>query len=284
MSKKDISLSDGNFSIFPHTQPSCTFHTHFRFFELVYIIDGKATHYLKGGSTQRVKSGDYFIIDMDASHKYEADPGSHFKIINCIFRPVFIDPMLKECRHFSELLNSYFIKFGGISYIESPTNHVFFDRTGSVKKVLDDMLKEYNSDLPGYSEVVRCRLIELLIITMRNIIKESKVVTDKTVSAVMKYAEDNFALPISLSSAAEAVNLTPQYLSFRFKQVTGTTFTEYLKKQRISNSCRLLLSTDKAITEIAEISGYTDIKSFNAVFKQIMQMTPRDLRKKLKKL
>lgn len=284
MSKKDISLSDGNFSIFPHTQPSCTFHTHFRFFELVYIIDGKATHYLKGGSTQRVKAGDYFIIDMDASHKYEADPGSHFKIINCIFRPVFIDPMLKECRHFSELLNSYFIKFGGISYIESPTNHLFFDRTGSVKKVLDDMLKEYNSDLPGYSEVVRCRLIELLIITMRNIIKESKVVTDKTVSAVMKYAEDNFALPISLSSAAEAVNLTPQYLSFRFKQVTGTTFTEYLKRQRISNSCRLLLSTDKAITEIAEISGYTDIKSFNAVFKQIMQMTPRDLRKKLKKL
>lgn len=284
MSKKDLTLSDGDFSIFPHNQPSCSYHMHFKFFELVYIMEGKATHYLKGGDTARVKPGDYFIIDIDASHKYEADPGTHFRIINCIFRPVFIDPMLKDCKHFSELLNSYFIRFGGISYIEPPTNHVFYDRTGAVKKVLDDMLKEYNSNLPGYSEVIRCRLTELLIITMRNIINASKVVTDKAVSAVMKYAEDNFALPISLSSAADTVKLTPQYVSLRFKQVTGQTFTEYLKKQRISNSCRLLLSTDKPITEIAELSGYTDIKSFNSVFKNIMHMTPRDLRKNLKKL
>lgn len=284
MSKKDPGLYDGNFSIFPHQQTSCTFHTHYRFFELVYIIEGKAEHYLKGIGEQTVNPGDYFIIDMDTSHKYEADPNFRFKIINCIFRPVFIDPTLKECLHFSELLNNYFIRFGGMVYTESPTNHVFHDRTGSVKRVLDDMLKEYNSEAPGYTEVIRCRLIELLIVTMRNIINSSKVINDKAISSVMKYAEDNFAMPISLASAAESARMTPQYVSLRFKQITGFTFTEYLKKLRISYSCRLLLSTDKPVTEIANLSGYTDIKSFNAVFKQIMHMTPRDLRKNIKKI
>ena len=56
-------------------------------------------------------------------------------------------------------------------------------------------------------------------------------------------------------------------------------FTEYVKRARIEASCRLLLNTDKAIWEIAELVGYRDSSFFHKTFQEFMNCSPAKYRK-----
>ena len=52
----------------------------------------------------------------------------------------------------------------------------------------------------------------------------------------------------------------------------------YLQKLRVDEAARLLRETDKTVTEIAELSGFGDVKSFYTVFKREMDVTPGEYR------
>lgn len=59
------------------------------------------------------------------------------------------------------------------------------------------------------------------------------------------------------------------------------TFTGYIRKVRIEASCKLLIGTNKSIWEIANDTGYGDVRSFREHFKEIYNVTPLKFRKML---
>jgi len=86
--------------------------------------------------------------------------------------------------------------------------------------------------------------------------------------------------PIKISDAfgGDGQYSTP-YMSKRFKQETGVTFSEYLKKVRIDASRRLLINTNKSVAEISELVGYVDTTFFHNTFRDIVGCTPLEYRK-----
>lgn len=262
--------------IFEMQQGDMEYHSH-DFLELVYISEGRAMHWLDGEKST-VNEGDYFIIDYGSEHKYKNFDGEHFKLINCLFRPSFIDPVLKNCRSFGELLSTYQIRLGGSVFTHPPTRHTFSDRDGEVRLLFEKLKAEFENRKTGWEEIVRCRLIETLILMLRGIVAGSRP-KDKNVAFAMKFAEEHFTEKIGISDAAAMRGISPQYLSARFREESGMTFTEYVQRLRIGTACRLLSETDKKITEIAELSGYGDIKFFNAVFKRTAGVAPGEFRR-----
>jgi YesN/AraC family two-component response regulator len=73
--------------------------------------------------------------------------------------------------------------------------------------------------------------------------------------------------------------MSPAYCSRKFKSVTGFGFKEYLTNIRIREASRLLLTTSKSITEIAEACGFGDGNYFGDAFKKIKGVPPRVFRK-----
>ena len=55
-----------------------------------------------------------------------------------------------------------------------------------------------------------------------------------------KFIEEYSGEELSLRRVAKAVNIHPNYLSERFKQVTGMNFVDYVARIRFENACRLL--------------------------------------------
>ncbi len=273
-------LSDSNIQVIVNKQEDMEYHSHW-FFELVYITGGKGIHYLDG-ETMTVREGDYFIIDYGSRHKYKTFGKTEFELINCLFLPELIDPSLRRCESFSELLDNYLIRFGSATLRCAPTKCIFKDADGSIRKIIMSMLEEYTNRKKGADEIMRCRLVEILILTMRKITDSSVAVSDNVISAITEYAENSCESQPRLSEIAQRLGMSAQYLSMKFKKAVGMTFTEYVQKVRIGQSCRLLAVTDKKITEIAELSGYGDIKFFNSVFKKHMHMTPREFRQSVK--
>ncbi|MNV62684.1 Exoenzyme S synthesis regulatory protein ExsA [compost metagenome] len=84
--------------------------------------------------------------------------------------------------------------------------------------------------------------------------------------------------PITLADAARQANMSLFYFSRFFKSLSGMSYIAYLSNIRVNQAEQLLLTTDKSILDIALECGFTNIRTFNRVFKQIKQRTPSELR------
>lgn len=274
----DLNKEQIYISIYRHKNSAL--HSH-DFLELVYVVSGHAVH-IRDGIKTVVNPGNYYIIDYNSKHEYITDDES-FSVINCLFVPKFIDLSLANCRSFQKLLNNYLIRLSADFSEINPTQIIFFDDDEKIKNILNMLLSEYSKKQPGYLEIMRCGLIEIIIQTVRKTALNDTYTTYKNYSKyIMKYVSENYMKAITLKDIANDLNFSVPYLSTVFKLDTGMGFNKYLQKTRIEESCRLLANTDFKVIEIAEAVGYNDISAFNTVFKNHLGITPRDFRKSLK--
>lgn len=93
---------------------------------------------------------------------------------------------------------------------------------------------------------------------------------------LMKTVEQNFHSKLLLSDIARQENLSMPYLSHFFRDVMHMTFQEYLNKTRFEYACMLLRTTAKSVTEISELSGFSDVRYLNRMYKAAYGITPKE--------
>ncbi len=93
-----------------------------------------------------------------------------------------------------------------------------------------------------------------------------------------KYIEEHADEELSLTQIAKVVNMNANYLSEKFKQVTGTNFVEYVARTRFANACDLLRKSNLRISEIAFAAGFQSLSQFNRVFKRFSGKSPTQYR------
>lgn len=78
---------------------------------------------------------------------------------------------------------------------------------------------------------------------------------------------------------ASYLALTPNYFCGWFKKATGENFGDVVIRYRMDAAKTMLLHSQKKICDIAGEVGYSEIVSFNRVFKKTVGMTPDQYRK-----
>lgn len=91
---------------------------------------------------------------------------------------------------------------------------------------------------------------------------------------ILKYIDEHFREPISLSEAAAAVHLSPNYFSHWFSRTFGSTYSQYVQYRRIQYASALLLSTRLPVEEISWQAGYSSLSFFSRVFRRQYSMSP----------
>lgn len=124
--------------------------------------------------------------------------------------------------------------------------------------------------------------IENFVVRIIQYLESSKTsYTFKFVEQVKTYIETHYMEDITLFSAAEAVHLSPSYVSKIFKKNTNLNFVEYLTAVRINKAKELLCDINIKIYEVGSLVGYKSIKHFSQVFKSQTGMTPTEYRENL---
>jgi len=268
-------LKNDKFSIFLTKSENNPKHSH-HFFELAYVKKGMVKH-IFNNEQQILKPGDYIIVDYGTQHGYE---GQDIAIINCLFLPELIDRSMNNCSGFEQLLNSYLIKYYYHGAVVSPEKRVYHDSDGTVLETLEKMADEYRDKTPGYMELIRCYLIEIIIRTMRTTTVNLSYNEENGISRfVSEYVALNYAQPIKLSEICDQLSYSIPYVSKKFKDETGESFVECLQRVRLEEACRLLSNTTVNIETVAQRVGYSDIKYFRSLFKTVLGMTPKQFRK-----
>ncbi|MBP3271919.1 MAG: AraC family transcriptional regulator [Ruminococcus sp.] len=99
---------------------------------------------------------------------------------------------------------------------------------------------------------------------------------NSTVTNARLFIDKNYTdHDLSLGTVADAVGLSPAYLSALFKRETGSNLSEYITFVRIEHSKELLGRTRKLFYEVADSVGFRDYRYFSQIFKRHTGMTPR---------
>ncbi len=94
------------------------------------------------------------------------------------------------------------------------------------------------------------------------------------VEKVARYIAEHFDMPLRTSELAKTLHRHPNYLMQVFKERCGVSIGEYLVHLRISNAQRLLATTDRKISDIAQDSGFATLSRFYEAFAQTAGMPP----------
>lgn len=100
--------------------------------------------------------------------------------------------------------------------------------------------------------------------------------------SVTDYIKDNLtADDLSQTAMAERAGISKDYFSRVFKEVTGVGYSKWLNIVRVEKAISLLPEDGLSLTEIAMLSGFKSIPSFNRVFAEYENTSPSAYRKKI---
>lgn len=99
-------------------------------------------------------------------------------------------------------------------------------------------------------------------------------------SEICAYIKQNYREDITLHSVANEFGYSPQHLSRMFPKYTSSTFSAYLNSIRLNRAFKQVMDTDLSMLSIAENNGFSNVKAFNKIFKEIYGMSATTYRKK----
>lgn len=243
--------------------------------EIFYLKSGSCI-YRVNNNTYHLTAGEAIIVAPGDSHStsYEGLVPCERIIVYC--RPEAIPLTFLE-------------KHDNIRQNIERSGKVILDKKGQIKveSVLFQMMEENNIPDKHSFELLSLLVMEMLLLLDRNgiFVCETLPVNDgisTDIADTLSYIAQNYRLPLTLEEVAAQINLSPTYLSKKFRKTTGVTFKEYVNYIRIKQAVQALLTTDDSITKIAVDCGFNSSNYFKDIFRKINGISPRAFRKQSK--
>lgn len=227
--------------------------------ELIMVTSGEIEITIDT-SVQVLSQGDICIFFPNTIHGYRSIDNSDNLLL--IFNGSML-PLYKNIFSTYETSNNY------IHASEVPSE--VYTSLHSINEELSN--KNDTGIITGYLYLVIGRLLPLL-----NLKKIENNLNVELIERILIYIQQNYMNDITLSSIAQALNISPFYLSKVFSHNIGLRLDKYINELRINYANHLLANSQKQITEIAFECGFDTIRSFNRVYKTITSFTPREFR------
>ena len=149
------------------------------------------------------------------------------------------------------------------------------------------MVREWDGAEEGREMALRKCRYEIFLAILRELEHESirddetKKLAHRTLllRRVNEYVSEHFAEPISLEEIADYCGYSKYYFSHCIKEITGSSFLDFLMLYRLSLACVRLRNHDGSVTQIAFDCGFNNLRSFNRMFRKHYKLTPTEYRK-----
>lgn len=252
------------------------------FIEIAYLESGTCLMHAESEDTPMIP-GDFCVLDTNVSH----DPrvGSPDTVLtNITIQREFFDEAFFSKLYVSDMVSSFFAR---AVYSKKTTGRCLFFRGGTdteIARVFQQLKNEYEGTGYCRREMTEC-LLQMFIFLMVRLSREQAwavTVTESDsfsalVPDIIGYIDANF-LTVTRSSAAAHFGYSYSHFSTMLKKATGLSFTRLRTTARIRHAESLLADTDLPVTEVAAMSGFTNITSFYEDFREIHSMTPMEYR------
>jgi AraC-like DNA-binding protein len=258
-----------SFGVFWHYHPE---------YQLTLVLRGQGKRFV-GDDISRFKAGDLVLTGPNLPHMWcsgrarTSSRRPHEAIIiqfpESVFGGAFLDlPEMAAVRRLLER-SAQGIRFGDSARRRIARRMIRMGRQRGLARLID--LLEILRSL-SQAPVDR-------ILSSKAFLPAVGFIDRERIDRICRFVAEHSTQPIVLSqAAAEAHMSVPAFTRF-FKKCTGKTFVEYLTELRIGAACRLLVETDRSVTQVCYAAGFSNISNFNRRFRRIKGVTPRQFRR-----
>jgi YesN/AraC family two-component response regulator len=123
---------------------------------------------------------------------------------------------------------------------------------------------------------------EASAISLENMLEGALFQAGELTRRIAAYIVENYTNPIARDDIAEALKVSPNYVSRLFRKETGMSPWQYLNRYRVAQAQKLLISTNHNVTEVASLVGIGDPAYFVRVFHKETGKSPQQYRKSAK--
>ena len=247
------------------------------------LVMGVSGVRLVGDNTERFNEYDLVLLSPYLYHKWtgeESEDGKlkKYRVVTIQFSiDLFEGPMFQKERFYRirKMLDNSIrgIKFEGDVFKTAMTKMLSLTKDKGFTNILEfiDLL-----DLLSKTQSITYLASEGF--TPATLKWESKRIQQAYNYIIKNFSETKF----KLNDVAALINMSESAFSHFFRKYTNKSFTEFLTDVRIGHTCKLLLSTDETISQIAYRSGFNNIANFNRLFKKNKNCTPLEYRQRHK--
>lgn len=144
------------------------------------------------------------------------------------------------------------------------------------------IIQEWNKMDIGFETVIRSQILKFFIYILRYLNKNHRIYLSNNISpeiqTALLYISDHYAT-VTEQELANICHLSYNYFSYLFKENTGKSFIKHLNDTKIYHAEKMLLSTQKTITEISQETGFATDSHFISQFRKKNGTTPAKFRK-----
>ena len=247
-------------------------------FEIIYVKKGRQRVMLSQNMVD-LSEGEVLVVAPGEIHSYLNEEGRSEVFIAVIEQTILHNLGL------SEREKEMFLKF----FCSTKKAHYTYPK--EVKEYLDTLCRdihlEQQAQKVGYVVAQNAYVYQFITTIFRNLEFEDLselgdgIFKEKynKLLPVFNYINDNYSQPITLDDAASLVHFSKYYFCKLFKEVTETTFIDYLNSVRIEKAQKELINSKNSMTQISLEVGFNSVDSFNKAFKQVCHCTPTEFRK-----
>ncbi len=267
----------------PRGKIMSTAHIHM-YYELIHITYGEVTIIVNNAKRYILKKGDVLFIPpglIHASHVSQSSPYDFGCTITAKFTAQMLYPLINTTSDINHLVNA-----------ERRFEDCYLMPAGSeiaaqLAKNLDQAVTEIEERKTCFEIALRGYLSVLYANLMRYLTQDEAVIEPharvnaknaQLLCDALSYIEENYRNPLSIQQVADACGITYAQLTYLFSKCFVKGFSEYLLDLRITYAQKLLLSTNRSVTDIAIDCGFDNASYFTKKFKAAVGMTPKEFR------
>ena len=264
----DNNLKNVDFHVY--SLPKTERHTHFDYYELVYILKGPVRYEINGKNLI-LDEGILSIVRPTDIHSFNNEKEDKTQHINLAVKVEFF-------KLITNLLNPFL--FEQINSAHAPR----FLKLSKFERLEIEYWKrkinmEQESDREESSPLITallCMLISIYNGRTNFMINNSP----SWFNDLLQLINSSEFADKSVSDIYEHCNYSPPVIIKAFKKYLGQTPVEYITNVKINYACNLLQNTDYSTLHISSKIGYDSLSHFNRVFKKIKGVTPSHYRLK----
>lgn len=151
-------------------------------------------------------------------------------------------------------------------------------------EMIDELNKEALKEDYGYELLLRNRIEGIFLLLTRNLPYDSQpdhrtdFIKNGVIKDMLTFLHNHYTDRVSLDDLAAVSSLSKSSCNRLFHKVIGCTPFDYLTDYRLKRSIHLLLESDKSVTEIAYMCGFSDVSYYCKIFRQKKGISPAKFR------
>jgi len=254
---------DQDIRVFHSTGLNFPYHLHAQL-EFVYVLEHEIKMIIHG-KERLFKKGDFVIIFPHMIHSYDSESLQGSPLSSAL---TIICGLMLTGEHLNQLINYHTQD----AFVLSEDLH-------------DDVIFAVNA---LYKEVTNTKNLSvckaLIQLILARTLPKLKLVKNKNtdfhglIYRLVNFISQNFKEDLSLDILADELGISKYYLSRIFSSKLGTNFNDYINGIRLNYATMLISTTESSITQISSDAGFNSQRTFNRVFQETFQMTPREYR------